>query len=164
MVRWARRTDHGPTCHHAEPRPTWHQAAAAIGRAFTHSEHHRCPQLTHTNCSTVSPVGTSIAVSTRSAPSHVLHRTNSVSIDQRVLPNRIRCLSKFAHVKLAARGPRRKWRLIWNNDIRQFRTRIVTEQLPHQGSSKALLSLPFITICYHAATRTEQPSPIWRSG
>ena len=41
-----------------------------------------------------------------------------------------------------------------------FGTRIVTEQLPHQGSSKALLSLPFITICYHAATRTGQPSPI----
>ena len=121
MVCWARRTDHGPTCHHAEPRPTWHQAAAAIGRAFAHSEHHRCPQLTHTNCSTVSPVATSIAVSARSAPSHALHRTNSVSIDQRVLPNRTRCLSKFTHVKLAARGPRREWRLIWNNDIRQFR-------------------------------------------
>src|SRR6478609_1943137 len=100
MVCWAKRTDHGPTCHHAEPRPTWHQAAAAIGRAFAHSEHHRCPQLTHTNCSTVSPVGTSIPVSTRSVPSHVLHRTNSVSIDQRICRIGIGYLSKFAHVKL----------------------------------------------------------------
>ena len=57
-------------------------AAAAIGPAFAHAEHHRCPQLTHTYCSTVSPVGTSMALSTRSGPSHVRHRRNSASIDQ----------------------------------------------------------------------------------
>src|SRR6476660_773447 len=72
-------------CHHAETATnsaTPDQAALAMGRAFAHSEHHRCPQFKHTNCSTVRPVGTSIAVSTRRAPSQVLHRLSSVSIDQ----------------------------------------------------------------------------------
>jgi len=86
---------------------TFDQAAAAIGRAFAHSEHHRSPQLMQTSCSTVSPVDTSIAVSTRSEPSHVLHRTNSVSIQQRICriepdicPNLL--------MWIAVRGPRRK--------------------------------------------------------
>ena len=71
-------------CYTGTKLATFDQALAAICRVFAHSEHHRCPQLTHTNCSTVSPVTTSIAVSTRSVPSHILHRTNSVSIEQSI--------------------------------------------------------------------------------
>jgi hypothetical protein len=91
---------------YATPQPslaTFDQAVAASCRAFAHSEHHRCPQLTHTNCSTESPVWTSIAVSTRRVPSHVLHRTNSVSIDERI------CRIEPDVWSNLHRGPRRKW-------------------------------------------------------
>ena len=128
---------------------TFDQAAAAIDRtfadAFAHSEHHRCPQLTHTNCSTVSPVGTSIAVSTRSVPSHVLHRTNSVSIDKRYAESKLISV-QICTCEIAVGGPRRKWRFafLFGTPLSgSSGKRLVTTQLHHTSQHRDNRKAPY---------------------